>query len=592
MWSHKSCLRFLWAGCWLLAKAGIAATPVVIAHAGGALLAPENTLAALAIAARTAEVVEFDVQVSSDGELVVIHDATVDRTTDGIGKVSELPLASLKTLDAGSWFSPAFADERIPTLTEALVAIGPVTIPLIDRKAGSAETFDRVLRASGADTRAMVQSTDSAFLNALHALNPSVTLGFVGQGSLTSNALADGSSQGVQILSWYKDDVTPALIAAVHAFGMKVYAWTVNGPALQDFIDLGVDGIISDDPGLLRDLADASPSSQDRLGEDLVSYWTMDDGLTNSQARVAADTEARNPGMLAGFSSSSPGWATAAPASSDGILILDGAAQCVTLPRSRSLDIGTNALSLSVWVRLPQRPSQLSQSYGSIYDSVQDSYVLYLDRARAELCFKITDATGRSARPGIPEKYLQTNVWHHVLGVYDGGAGPVAGQARLYLDGRLMDVHTGDDAESGRGLIAVVKPGQAAAIGRNGTESRFGMACAVNDLAVWRRPVRAGEVRQIVDPVDEGEPLEKQLMIVHLTGARFPAAAGATELECFVTHGDVPAGNVYLMSAEQAGGPYVEESEATVENLGNGRFRVAAATSGPARRFYRIGIRQ
>ena len=118
------------------------------------------------------------------------------------------------------------------------------------------------------------------------------------------------------------------------------------------------------------------------------------------------------------------------------------------------------------------------------------------------------------------------------------------------------------------------------------------MACAVNDLAVWRRPIRAGEVRQIVDPVDEGEPLEKQLMIVHLTGARFPAAAGATELECFVTHGDVPAGNVYLMSAEQAGGPYVEESEATVENLGNGRFRVAAGTNGPARRFYRIGIRQ
>src|SRR5688572_15046907 len=91
-----------------------------IAHRGSSLFAPENTLAACFAAEGKADLVEVDVRVSSDGKLVLMHDASVDRTTDGTGAVSGKTLAQLKLLDAGSWFAPGFAGERIPLLEEML----------------------------------------------------------------------------------------------------------------------------------------------------------------------------------------------------------------------------------------------------------------------------------------------------------------------------------------------------------------------------------------------------------------------------------------------------------------------------------------
>ncbi len=93
----------------------------IIAHRGASALAPENTLAAFQKAAKIgAKWIEFDVMLSACGEAVVIHDETLDRTTNGKGEVSQYSYAELRKLDAGSWFSPAFANERIPTLLEVL----------------------------------------------------------------------------------------------------------------------------------------------------------------------------------------------------------------------------------------------------------------------------------------------------------------------------------------------------------------------------------------------------------------------------------------------------------------------------------------
>jgi glycerophosphoryl diester phosphodiesterase len=99
-----------------------AALPKVVGHRGASAVAPENTLASFDRAWRDgADVVEFDLHLSADGQVVVIHDATLERTTNGTGYVSETPLSELKRLDAGSWFSPAYAGEPIPTLRELLV---------------------------------------------------------------------------------------------------------------------------------------------------------------------------------------------------------------------------------------------------------------------------------------------------------------------------------------------------------------------------------------------------------------------------------------------------------------------------------------
>ena len=102
--------------------------PVIFAHRGASAHAPENTLAAFELAlAQQADALELDVKLSADGHVVVIHDATVDRTTNGHGRVRDLSLADLKKLDAGSFFSQAFAGENIPTLDEVFESFGKRT---------------------------------------------------------------------------------------------------------------------------------------------------------------------------------------------------------------------------------------------------------------------------------------------------------------------------------------------------------------------------------------------------------------------------------------------------------------------------------
>ena len=99
------------------------ARPAILGHRGALMHAPENTLAAFELCVRCGVDIELDVYATKDNQLVVIHDATVDRTTSGKGRVDQLTLQQLKKLDAGSWFHPDFAGERIPTFDEALAFI-------------------------------------------------------------------------------------------------------------------------------------------------------------------------------------------------------------------------------------------------------------------------------------------------------------------------------------------------------------------------------------------------------------------------------------------------------------------------------------
>ena len=93
--------------------------PIIIAHRGDKTHAPENTLAAFKLAAENgADAIEFDVKLTADGRVIVLHDQTVNRTTNGMGKISKLPYAAVRDLDAGAWFSEKFRGERIPTLDE------------------------------------------------------------------------------------------------------------------------------------------------------------------------------------------------------------------------------------------------------------------------------------------------------------------------------------------------------------------------------------------------------------------------------------------------------------------------------------------
>lgn len=133
---------------------------IVVGHRGTTRFAPENTLAAFDKAIEMgARSIEMDVRMTSDGKFVIMHDPWVDRTTDGSGLVSDLTLAEIRKFDAGSWFSPEFAGERVPTLREALRKIKGRAAVDIDFKAGpdnSAELISNILDEEGFDDGSLV----------------------------------------------------------------------------------------------------------------------------------------------------------------------------------------------------------------------------------------------------------------------------------------------------------------------------------------------------------------------------------------------------------------------------------------------------
>ncbi|MDD8051602.1 MAG: glycerophosphodiester phosphodiesterase family protein, partial [Verrucomicrobiota bacterium] len=363
-------MRNLFCSILLLAIGGLgvvqAEPPLTIAHRGGAIFAPENTIPAFLANIEQSDLIELDVYNTVDGELVVIHDSTVDRTTDGTGQVQYMTLAEIKALDAGSWYAPEFEGTPIPTLEESLAAIGTDSIPLIEHKKGSAGLYYKVLKQLGRLTDVVVQSFDWSFLQSLHTLGPEIPLAALGSGELTEQKVLSIQSMGIPRVAWAHGDVRPEMVEFIHAQGMQLFVWTVNGGTIEKFIDYGVDGIITDDPRLVANLTDTRSSTRHELAQDLVSYWAMDDGLNDFFNRVALDCEGRNPGAIQG----DPTWMRGSDALFGGALTLSGTNQYVEIPASESLDLDSNSVTISMWVRLAELPSQIAGSFAGLYDSV------------------------------------------------------------------------------------------------------------------------------------------------------------------------------------------------------------------------------
>lgn len=561
-----------------------AADAEIVAHRGGYLLAPENTLASFRSCAGRADRIEFDVRTSADGHLVVIHDETVNRTASNAGSISnvaDLTLAQLKELDVGSTFSAAFAGERIPTLAEALQAM-PAGMPvLVDRKTGSASEIVAALRAANACSNAAILCGSWDILFAARALEPSLSLVAGGSGPLPTNTLAMLTRNGVFSVSWTKADVSPEVVDRVHSFGMRIYVPVTTAPDAQTFLDMGADGLLADDPRLAQLIARGLPSPNAQLSRDLVAYWKFDDGLADPLATTAEDVETNSPGLLNSFNAP-PAWLPGNAARMGGALQLDGIKNHVRIPSNGFLDIGTNAVTLSLWVMLDKLPSQITPTHACIYDSLIDSYCVYLDRQARELRFKVTDSQLDAARPGIPQSNLLTGVWHHVVGVYDGAASPAVGQALVYLDGHLMDAHVGSDASIPHtGLTHAVLPGQAASIGRNGSENNYYFPGAVDDVAIWRRALAPAEVRQIYQAGTNGVPLERSVMTLWIDNIYPDLQTGDMQLDLRVEHGSLTNEPLRLRGAADAQGTYVQC--ATLDG-GRGKaphFRIPHSLSSP-----------
>jgi len=240
---------------------------MLVGHRGASANAPENTLASFNKAKTVADFVEYDVWSTADGQLVVIHDSTVDRTTNGKGAVSSMTLAELRSLDAGSWFNSAFAGEKIPTAEETIRAIQTEAAPFMERKGGTVAQFVDLLNRVPLRPEGIVMSFDYAFIVELKKAKPDVQIGWLGSGPLTAAQIAQAIADGVSHFVWSTADITSESINLIHQSGALVFAWTINDLGSVSVLSAGgVDGIITDrSVDYASDPAFASPFVSDQV---------------------------------------------------------------------------------------------------------------------------------------------------------------------------------------------------------------------------------------------------------------------------------------------------------------------------------------
>ncbi len=242
----------------------------VVAHRGASGWAPETTLAAYREALHLkADFLEADVQMSRDGEIIAIHDETVDRTTNGKGPVRQMTLAELKRLDAGSWFNkmypdrsrPDYAGQKIPTLQEImdLAKESPAGLYLETKNPELylphlESTVINIIRRNGFEKRVVIQSFSPRSVETVRALNPGIPTALLVD-ALENDPVEATRKVHANELAIDHTLVTRDIVQRAHERGLTVAVWTVDEHEdLKRMIGFGVDTIITDYPDRLSGL--------------------------------------------------------------------------------------------------------------------------------------------------------------------------------------------------------------------------------------------------------------------------------------------------------------------------------------------------
>jgi glycerophosphoryl diester phosphodiesterase len=288
------CPALLFIGCnWLeVTDSPASRKPVVIAHRGASATAPEHTIAAYDRAVSAgADYLELDVQRTKDGVLVVVHDATLDRTARGFsadcsGRVAERTIAQIESCDAGAWFNaaypslarPEFIGLRVPRLADLMARYAATTRLYIETKDPEsypgieadivAQIHQHGISAGNSDMpRVFVQSFSKSSLLRVRALDPMIPLVqlFDAMDPVAITArLADLRTYAAAIGVW-KQDVTPALVESAHSRCLLVHAYVSDDqPEMQSLLAMEVDGIFTGDPDALRAVIDGR--EDERIG--------------------------------------------------------------------------------------------------------------------------------------------------------------------------------------------------------------------------------------------------------------------------------------------------------------------------------------
>jgi glycerophosphoryl diester phosphodiesterase len=234
---------------------------VVVSHRGGGISAPENTLPAVTAAlAAGFDYVEVDIALTADRQPVLMHDPEVDRTTDGHGALADLTLAEVRKLDAGSWFDPHFAGTRVPTLDEFLDVLEVSgQRALVELKGpwdeASVSSFAAAVMARGLDRRVAVSSFDAATLMFAKDAAASIQR-FAIMKAFPGHVVRVAKEVGARGIIVGRRAVIkhPEIVDQLQAAGVRVVVYTLNTDAQWHAVTaLGVDGIVTDDPGTLSE---------------------------------------------------------------------------------------------------------------------------------------------------------------------------------------------------------------------------------------------------------------------------------------------------------------------------------------------------
>lgn len=238
--------------------------PILIAHRGDKSHCPENTLVSFAAALDDgAEMIELDIALSRDRRMVVIHDDSLDRTTNGSGLVADLSLSELKALDAGSWFDPRFAGERIPTLAEVLEMVRQRALVNIEIKKSAFEPSApedaienqllELVAGMNLENHVLISSFETRFLQRIARANPELALAAISLEPGDEKTVMELTQLGCYSWHGWYEIMTAEQVAMIHAAGCRVFSFTVNEPDLFARLSrMGVDGVFTDDCTLLR----------------------------------------------------------------------------------------------------------------------------------------------------------------------------------------------------------------------------------------------------------------------------------------------------------------------------------------------------
>jgi glycerophosphoryl diester phosphodiesterase len=245
----------------------VTAQPIIIAHRGAMGYAPENTISAFKLAIELgANALELDLRQTKDSIPVVLHDATVNKTTNGKGDVKIFNIQDLQKLDAGSWFNKKFRSEKIPSLQEVIDVLNDSIILIIELKEGN-ETYPgleervvKLVQENKIESRTILKSFDPNVLRRLREIEPNIPLCYVYtlrmpwlsmiiDRGVTFGSIYDIDAEYLQPHSFF---LSESFVKDAQSNGFKIISWEVNcSEAIIESLDYGVDGIETDYPDLV-----------------------------------------------------------------------------------------------------------------------------------------------------------------------------------------------------------------------------------------------------------------------------------------------------------------------------------------------------